>query len=275
MQTRPAATSTNAEPYRTPKKIVLAEEWRRYTRTGSREARDQLVLAYSPIVKYAAGRIASRLPPHIEFADLVSFGIGGLIEAVERFDPDRAVAFESYAGLRIRGAIFDGLRSLDWVPRSVREEARHIQVAISELTARLHRVPTDSELAAELSMDTEQLGAAMQRVADTRIVALDEQWDQGDGAQHTRLDTLPDADAPDPPAIALATELRDHISEAIGQLPGRERVILALRYQQELTNGEIGDVLGISESRVSQLHAQAVLRLRAIMPDGPGLSAVG
>jgi RNA polymerase sigma factor for flagellar operon FliA len=247
-------------------KIHLAEQWRRFGRTRDLEARDQLILAYSPIVKYAAGKIASRMPAHIEVADLVSYGLGGLIDAVERFEPDRGVKFESYAGLRIRGAIFDELRTLDWVPRSVRAEARKIDTAMGELSTRLQRTPTDDELAAKLSMDTAQLDAALQRVADSQMIALDEPWGGPSGLQPTRLEALHDEDAVDPAASAIATEQRGHIAEAVKQLPEREQTILALRYHQELTNSEIGEILGVSESRVCQLHAKAVLRMRALFP---------
>lgn len=256
-----------ADPSRAPKPIVLAELWRRYKRTDDREIRDQLILAYSPLVKYTAGRIAARMPGHVEIADLVSYGLGGLIGAVERFEPARGVRFESYAALRIRGAIFDELRSLDWVPRAVRAEARELDNATHELSTLLQRMPTDAELAEKLSIDPAELDASMQRVADTQMIALDEPWGQAAGVQSTRLETLPDVDAADPAVSALATERREHIAEAVEQLPGRERVILALRYQQELTFPEIGEILGVSESRICQLHTKAMIRMRALLPD--------
>lgn len=251
------------------KRIVLTETWRRYTKTGDREARNQLVLAYSPIVKFAAGRMASRMPAHVELADLVSYGLGGLIEAVERFDPARGVKFESYAGTRIRGAIFDELRSLDWVPRAVRREAKEIQEGTVQLSARLHRMPSDAELAAELSMDPAELDASLQRVADARMVALDQPWDSkgAEGSETTLLQTLHDPNAVDPAASADATDLRARISAAIARLPERERVVLGLRYHQDLRLAEIGEILGVTESRISQLHAKAVLQIRALLPD--------
>lgn len=253
-----------------PKSIVLAEVWRRYKKTGDREDRNQLVLAYSPIVKYVAGRMAARAPAHVELADLVSYGVGGLIDAVERFDPARGILFESYAGVRIRGAIVDELRSLDWAPRKVRGEAREIEKATVELSARLHRTPTDAELAAELSMDPAQLDASLQRVADARIIALDQPWDtmRTDGLETTLVQTLPDPNAVDPAASAAATDLRERIADAIDHLPEREQLVLGLRYHQDLRLAEIGEVLGVSESRVSQLHAKAVLHVRALLPEG-------
>jgi RNA polymerase sigma factor for flagellar operon FliA len=247
--------------------IVLAEIWRRYKGTGDREARDQLILAYSPIVKYVAGRIGARMPGHIDIADLVSYGLGGLIDAVERFEPARGVKFESYAGLRIRGAIFDELRLFDWVPRAVRDEARKIDQATIDLSTRLQRLPTDAELAAKLSMDPAQLDASLQRVADAQMIALDEPWGPTGGIQPTRMDTLPDEDAIDPLASAVARDLREHIAKAIEHLPERERAVLALRYQEELSFPEIGEILGVSESRICQLHTKAVIQMRALLPD--------
>jgi RNA polymerase sigma factor FliA len=253
-----------AQPTKT---IVLTQLWRRYERSGDRAARDQLVLAYSPLVKYLAGRIASRMPAHVELADLVSYGLGGLIDAVERYEPSRGIKFESYASSRIRGAIVDELRALDWVPRTVRAEARHIDHASTDLAIRLQRLPTDDELAAELSMDPAELDATLQRVADSRMVALDEPWSGGpsDGLQPTLLEALPDTRAVDPAASAHAADLSERIAAAIEQLPEREQVVLGLRYHQELMLSEIGEILGVSESRACQLHAKAVLQLRGLL----------
>jgi RNA polymerase sigma factor for flagellar operon FliA len=250
------------------KTIVLADLWRRFKRTGDHKARDELILAYSPIVKYAAGRIVSRMPAHVDVADLVSYGLGGLIDAVDRFEPSRGIKFESYASTRIRGAIFDELRTLDWVPRSVRAEARQIDKAGADLSTRLQRMPTDAELATELSMDDEGLAASLQRVADAQIVALDQPWNLrgAEGLQPTVLETLSDPDAIDPVANADASDLRDRIADAIEQLPDREQVLLGLHYHQELTFSEIGQILGVSESRICQLHAKAVLQLGALLP---------
>jgi RNA polymerase sigma factor FliA len=245
------------------KSIVLAEQWRRYARTRDREIRDQLILAYSPLVKFVAGRLAARLPSHVELAELVSYGLGGLIDAVERFDPGHGATFEAFAGMRIRGAIIDELRSADWVPRSVRDEARSIGRASTVLTARLRRIPTEAELAAELSLDAAQLDAALQRVARAHPVALDEPMGSGaDGVQQTLMDRLPDTEGSDPGDRLSAAELREEIAEAIAQLPERERVVIGLRYLQELSLAEIGAILGLSESRISQIHSAALLQMR-------------
>jgi len=226
-------------------------------------------VAYSPKVKYVAGRIASRMPAHVDVADLVSYGLGGLINAVERFEPARGIKFESYADKRIRGAIFDELRTLDWVPRAVRTEARAIETATTELSTRLQRMPSDAELGAELSMDPAQLSASLQRVADARLVALDQPWRSptNDEIEPTVLATLPDPTAVDPAASADERDRRERIGQAIGQLPERERVVVGLRYYQDLRFSEIGDVLGVSESRANQLHAKAVIQMRTLLPD--------
>jgi RNA polymerase sigma factor for flagellar operon FliA len=220
------------------------------------------------LVKYVAGRVGSRMPAHVELADLISYGLGGLIDAVERFEPVRGIKFESYASVRIRGAIFDEMRARDWVPRAVRLEARQINQATSELASRLQRLPTDAELATELSMDAQELDQSLQRVANAQVSALDEPRGvvRADGLQHTLLDTLADADAIDPAVNADAMALRDRIATAMKELPAREQLVLGLRYHQELTNDEIGEVISASGSRVSQLHAKAVLQLAALLP---------
>jgi RNA polymerase sigma factor for flagellar operon FliA len=252
---------------RPPKTFILAERWRQYERTGDRAVRDQLILAYSPIVKYVAGRVAARMPAHVDIADLVSYGLGGLIEAVERFEPSRGVGFESYAMTRIRGAIIDELRSQDWVPRAVRSEARAITQATADLTTRLQRLPTDAELAAKLSMKPAELDASLQRVVNARTVALDEPAYAGQdgGLQPALVETLADTHADDPDARLDASDLRERIAAAIEHLPDRQQVILGLRYHQELTFSDIGEILGVSESRICQLHGKAVLQVGALL----------
>jgi RNA polymerase sigma factor for flagellar operon FliA len=266
------STTPRRESEATPqatKTIILAERWRHYTQTRDRKARDQLIVAYAPLVKYVAGRLASRMPAHVEIADLVSYGLGGLIDAVERFDPARGIKFESYADQRIRGAIFDEMRSQDWVPRAVRTEARAIETATAVLSTRLQRMPSDVELGAELSMTAAQLDASLQRVADARIVALDQPGRSvtTDEIQPTVLATLPDPNAVDPAASANQRDLRERIGQAILQLPERERIVVGLRYYQDLRFSEIGDVLGVSESRANQLHAKAVFQMKSLLPD--------
>lgn len=247
--------------------FLQSERWRRYARTRDRQARDELVLAYAPLVKYVAGGMASRMPPHVELAELVSYGLGGLIKAVEGFDPARGASFESYAHLRIRGAIVDELRSQDWVPRAVREEARVIEQAREALTTRLRRVPTTTELAAELGLDSAELDAALQRIAATQTVALDHPVSGPEGSRQTLMESLADTEAAELGARLDADELRDSIAAVLEELPHQEQIVLGLRYQQDLLFAEIAEILSLTESRISQIHSAALRRLRAILPD--------
>jgi RNA polymerase sigma factor FliA len=208
--------------------------------------------------------MASGLPAHVEEADLISYGLIGLISAIQRFDTTREIKFETYAIPRIRGAIIDELRSLDWVPRSVRARAREIERASAKLEHRLQRAPTDEEMAAELGIGTDELEESLIQISNSTIAALDELWTVSDasGDQVSLLDTLHDPDAPDPERIVDATELKDRVADAIARLPEREKLVIALYYYENLTLREIGEVLGVTESRISQLHTKAVLRLR-------------
>jgi RNA polymerase sigma factor FliA len=247
------------------KDIELKDLWRQFKESGSPKAQEQLVVAYSPLVKYVAGRMSSGLPAHVEEADLISYGFEGLIDAIKKFDLDRAIKFETYAITRIKGAIIDALRSLDWVPRSVRARARDIERAYGKLEHRLHRTPTDEEMAAELDLSVEEFQDWLMRISNSTVVALDELWSVSDssGDQVSLLDTLHDPDAPDPQQLLDASELKDRLADAIAALPEREKLVIALYYYENLTLREIGEVLGVTESRVSQLHTKAVLRLKS------------
>ncbi|MFL5780916.1 MAG: RNA polymerase sigma factor WhiG [Thermoleophilaceae bacterium] len=249
------------------KAVELKELWRRYKDTGDGRAREQLVLAFSPLVKYVAGRMSTGLPAHVEEADLISYGLLGLISAIERFDPSREIKFETFAMTRIKGSIIDELRSLDWVPRSVRAKAREIEKANAKLEHQLHRAPTDAEVAAELEMSIEDFQDALTRISNSSVVALDELWTLSDasGDQVSLLDTIQDPDAVDPAAALDVTETKDRLAEAIARLPEREKLVVALYYYENLTLREIGEVLGVTESRVSQLHTKAVLRLKSAL----------
>jgi RNA polymerase sigma factor FliA len=247
------------------KAIELQELWKRYKSTSDERARERLVVAYSPLVKYVAGRMSSGLPAHVEEADLISYGLGGLISAIERFDLTREIKFETYAITRIRGAIIDELRTLDWVPRSVRARARQFERVNMKLEAQLQRAPTDEEMASELEITVDDFQEQLVQISNSTIVALDEMWSVSDssGDQVSLLDTLPDSGAPDPQQLVDESELRDRIADAIAALPEREKLVVALYYYENLTLREIGEVLGVTESRVSQLHTKAVLRLRS------------
>lgn len=247
------------------KAIELKDLWRRYKTAADERARERLVVAYAPLVKYVAGRVASSLPGHVDEADLISYGLTGLISAIERFDLAREIKFETYAITRIRGAIIDELRTLDWVPRSVRARAREIERANQRLEARLQRAPSDEEMAAELGITVAELGDALVQISTSTLVALDELWHTSDssGDQVSLLDTIADSGAADPQTVVDQGELRDRIADAIAALPEREKLVIALYYYENLTLREVGEVLGVTESRVSQLHTKAVLRLRS------------
>jgi RNA polymerase sigma factor for flagellar operon FliA len=243
----------------------VTEIWRAFRRTSDPALRDRLILMYAPIVKYVAGRLGSGLPAHVDEGDLVSYGLLGLISAIERYDPDRDVKFETYAIARIKGAILDELRALDWVPRSVRSRARQIERAMSELEAKLGRAPSDDELATKVGISVGELEESLTDISRSSIAALDELWTiSGSGGDQVALiDTIEDTQGPEPQSAFAQTELREIVADAITSLPEREKLVITLYYYEDLTLREIGEVLGVTESRVSQLHTKAILRLKA------------
>jgi RNA polymerase sigma factor FliA len=263
-QDRPATSGRRSGDASAIKPIELEHLWRRYRREGDERARERLVVAYAPLVKAVAGRMSSHLPSHVEEADLISFGLVGLMAAVDRFEPKRDVKFETYAGPRIRGAILDQLRSLDWVPRSVRTQARAIERASVKLEQRFGRAPSDDELAVEVGITVRELRDALAQLSCSTVLTLDGLWTVSDssGDQVALVDTLRDDDAADPLALLAAEDLRNVIGDALGRLPERERLVVGLYHYYNLTLREIGDVIGVSESRASQLHTRAMLRLR-------------
>jgi len=239
--------------------------WRKYRANRDRQLRDRLILTYAPLVKFVAGRLGSGLPAHVDEGDLVSYGLLGLIGAIERYDPDRDVKFETYAIARIKGSIIDELRAMDWVPRSVRARARDIERAIGELEAQSGRAPSEEEIAAKLGVSQDELGENLLEISRSSIAALDELWtiSSGGGDQVALIDTIEDTQGPEPQAALAQTEMREALGEAIARLPEREKLVVTLYYYEELTLREIGEVLGVTESRVSQLHTKAILRLKA------------
>jgi RNA polymerase sigma factor FliA len=253
----------------TPKAVELKDLWRQYCEFGDEDARARLVVAYSPLAKYVAGRMITALPAHVELADLISYGLVGLISTIERFEPERGIKFETYAIPRIRGAIIDELRRLDWVPRSVRVRARDIERANAKLERQLQRPPSDDEMASELDLTVDKFQAALVQISNSKLVALDEPWASGDGSgeEVSLLDTVEDSGSPDPVALAEAAALKDQMADAIGRLPEREKLVVGLYYYENLTLREIGDVMEVTESRVSQLHTKAVLRMRSYMSE--------
>jgi RNA polymerase sigma factor for flagellar operon FliA len=247
------------------KAIELKDLWTRYKRDGDQQARERLVLAYSPLVKYVAGRMSSGLPAHVEEADLISYGLLGLISAIERFDLEREIRFETFAVTRIKGSIIDELRSLDWVPRSVRAKAREIEQSIAKLENKLERAPTVAEMSESMGVTQDVVQESVIKIANSWVVALDVLWTVSDssGDQVSLLDTIPDPDAADPARELDLTDMKDSLADAIARLPEREKLVIALYYYENLTLREIGEVLGVTESRISQLHTKAVLRLKS------------
>jgi RNA polymerase sigma factor for flagellar operon FliA len=247
------------------KAVELKDLWRRCKEDGDERARERLVVAYSPLVKYVAGRMASGLPSHVEEGDLISYGLIGLIGSIERYDLDREIKFETYAVARIRGAIIDELRSLDWVPRSVRAKARDVEKAHSQLENKLGRAPNEEEMADKLGVSVDDFRTTLLEIANSSVLALDDLWtvSDPDGGQVSLLDTIRDPNAIDPEEAIDTVELKDRLADAIESLPDRERLVIALYDYEALTLREIGDVLGVTESRVSQLHTKAVLGMRS------------
>jgi RNA polymerase sigma factor for flagellar operon FliA len=253
--------------------------WRKYKQNKDQATRDRLILTYAPLVKYVAGRLGSGLPAHVDENDLVSYGLLGLIGAIERFDPDRDIKFETYAIARIKGSIIDELRAMDWVPRSVRSRARDIERAIAELERKIHRAPTDEEISEKLGITTDELNDSLSEIGRSSIAALDELWTissaAGGGDQVALIDTIEDTQGPEPQSELAQTELKEALGEAIARLPEREKLVVTLYYYEELTLREIGEVLGVTESRVSQLHTKAVLRLKARLAGSPAREPLG
>jgi len=247
---------------------AIDQLWADYKATGSRDARDRLIVHYSPLVKYVAGRVSVGLPQNIEQADLVSYGIFGLIDAIDKFDPDRAIKFETYAIARIKGAIIDELRSIDWVPRSVRAKARSVEKAYAKLEAALLRTPTDAEVATEMGITEQELHAIFNQISFVGLIALDEMLSVGGerGESTTLGDTIPDK-GEGPVAAFEVEEMKQILASAINRLGDREKIVLTLYYYEGLTLAEIGEVLGVTESRVCQIHTKAVLQLRSKMAE--------
>ncbi len=240
----------------------VQELWDRFKATADSEARDGLILHYSPLVKFVAGRVAVGLPRSVDHADLASYGTFGLIDAIDKFEPERGIKFETYAVNRIRGAIMDELRALDWVPRSVRARAREIQRSMAELEHQLKRTPTDQELASQVGVHITELQDNLAEIATLGLVALDELLSPEDRDSASVGELLADPKAIDPGGNYERSETRFVLADAISRLAERERLVVTLYYYEGLTLAEIGDVLGVTESRVCQIHTKAVMSLR-------------
>lgn len=256
---------------KTDPRTDLSALWASFKDGGDSAAREQLILNYSPLVKYVAGRLSASLPQTVDTADLISYGIFGLIDAIEKFDLERGIKFETYAIARIKGAIIDELRSMDWVPRSVRARAREVEQAYVKLEGELKRVPQDCEVAAELGISVKDLQDLFARLSYASVVSFEELWVGGDREdRQNAIGSIQDESAEDPVAMFESVEVKDILAGAIDRLPEREKLVITLYYYEGLTLKEIGQVLGVTESRVSQLHTKAVLRLRARLHTAQG-----
>ena len=242
----------------------VSEAWTGYKKDGSAQARDSLILHYSPLVKYVAGRVAVGLPANIEQADLISYGIFGLIDAIDKYDRSRGIKFETYAISRIRGAIIDELRAIDWVPRSVRFKAREVEKAYQSLENKLKRPPSDAEIAEEMGITTDELNHIYTQLSTVSLVALDELMtgDSGQGDKLALVETIEDTRTASPMEAFESEEMKSILAEAINRLPEREKMVVTLYYFEGLTLAQIGEVLGVTESRICQMHTKAVLGLR-------------
>jgi len=244
----------------------LVQLWSEYKQGGEAHLREQLILHYAPLVRYVAGRVGVGLPASVEQGDLVSYGIFGLIDAIDKYDLTRAIKFETYAINRIRGAIIDELRSIDWVPRSVRTKARDVERAIAVLEARLQRTPTEMEIADELGLDIGELRKVFSQVSFVHVAALDEMLGSSERGDGSTLGERIEDERTDSPGDALDDEETRHLlARVIHTLPEREQIVVTLYYYEGLTLAEIGLCLGVTESRICQLHTKAMMAMRSRM----------
>jgi RNA polymerase sigma factor for flagellar operon FliA len=239
------------------------ELWKRYRKTKDPAIRDHLIKKYAPLVKYVAGKVAVGMPHNVEFDDLVGYGVFGLFDAIDKFDPDKHVKFKTYAVTRIRGSIFDELRSIDWVPRSVRQKTREIEDTIVTVEAQLGRSATDKEIANAMHVSVEEFQETMMKISGTSIMSINDVWHGGDDADKISIvESIESPASLNPDVIVEKEEIKKVIIQAIQELPEKEKKVLVLYYYEDLTLKEIGEVLSVTESRVSQLHTKAIMRLR-------------
>ncbi len=226
--------------------------------------RDEVILKFSPMVKYVAGRISMKLPESVELDDLIQVGILGLIDAVSKYDPKRGIKFQTYAEFRIRGAILDELRATDWVPRAVRQVAAQIQGIYQEIEGKKGAPAEDEDVAEEMGISLQEFYQQLDAVRGISIISFDDlRPTMDEGEEWDVLDVMADPNVEDPIETLGLQEMRLALSEAIGGLPEKERLVVTLYYFEGLTMSEIGEVLGLTESRISQLHSKAALRMRA------------
>lgn len=238
--------------------------WKIYKKTKDLKVREHFVNQYAPLVKYVAGKIAIGMPQNVDFDDLVGYGVFGLLDAIEKFDPDKDIKFKTYAVTRIRGAIYDELRSIDWVPRSVRQKAKELERVIGKLENRLGRSAKDEEIARELGISVKDLHTLILKISGASILSLSDVWYVGDESDKVSvMETIESPKSLNPDVIVEREEVKNIIVQAISDLPDKEKKVLILYYYEDLTLKEIGEVLQVTESRISQLHTKAIMRLRS------------
>jgi len=243
----------------------LVKAYEQEAQRSSVQSRDELIVSHLPLVKFLVGRIASQLPPHLDQDDLMSAAVIGLITAAERFDPSRGIQFKTFAEQRIRGTILDELRSQDWLTRSLRDKFKKLEREFVMLEHQLGRNPTSEEVATSLKMNLDDYHQMLEEIHLLSFVSLDDSWEDEDGSPFGLLDILEDKGIENPQSQLMARQMLDLLTEAIEGLPEKERLVITFYYYEELNLKEIGAVLDLSESRISQLHSQAIVRLRAKM----------
>ena len=249
-----------------PKKYEETDEqvlWVEYKKSREPKLREYFIKKYAPLVKYVAGKVAVGMPHNVEFDDLVSYGTFGLLDAIEKYDPTKEVKFKTYAMTRVRGGIFDELRNVDWIPRSIRQKAKQVEKIILELENRMGRTAEDEEIAHELDIDIDEFHDLMSKISGTSLISLNDVWHGNDeNEEMVFVDTLESPEALNPDTLVEREEIKNMIVECIKKLPDREKKVIVLYYYEDLTLKEIGEVLEVTESRVSQLHTKAIMRLR-------------
>jgi RNA polymerase sigma factor for flagellar operon FliA len=244
---------------------ALLKVYQEESHRGSFAIRDELILAHLPLAKFLVRKMASHLPPHLDQEELMSAAIMGLISSAERFEPSRGIQFKTYAEQRIRGTIMDELRSNDWLSRSVRDKYKRLEKEFAALSQKLGRDPEGLEIAEYMGIAPDEYFQMLEEVHNFSFVSLNEAWEDDEGSSVTLQDTIADENSPNPPAMMQSRELVEALGRSIDTLPEKERIVITLYYHEELNLKEIGQVLGLTESRVSQIHSQALVRLRTKM----------